>query len=241
MCFLALLYKIVPECPVLVAANRDEYRDRPGLGPRRLAEGVWGGQDPRGGGTWLGVTAAGMVVGVTNLTPPRNVKPDARSRGLLCIDALKRPGAAGLPAFLAAAVSRQPYNEFNLLAADARDAFVASYVDGRLSLSPLTPGVHIIANHLPDDPADVKVARGRAIITRPADTDAAIAMLQAVCGDHGVRDDHADALCIHGDRHGTLSSTILALTNDRARRRYLFAPGEPCQTAYADFSELIRA
>lgn len=241
MCLLALAYKVVPQYPVLLAANRDEFHDRPGLPPRPLAEGIWGGQDPRGGGTWLGVTAAGRVVGLTNLTPPHNVQPHARSRGLLCLDALALPRADALGPFLARAVQRDAYNEFNLLAADGLDACVASYVGGRLSVTPLPAGVHVIANRLPDDATDLKVARARQLIDPPADIDGAIAHLQSVCRDHGLRDDRADALCVHGDAHGTLSSSIIALGDRPASRRYLFAAGEPCLCEYQDMSRLIQA
>ena len=66
MCLLALQYQLVPDSPVLVAANREEYYDRPSL-PPSIQSGkprVLCGIDQRGGGTWLGVNQNGMFVGV---------------------------------------------------------------------------------------------------------------------------------------------------------------------------------
>ena len=57
MCILAIQYKSVPEAPILVAANRDEFYDRPSTTPSiqsgkpRILSGVV----QQAGGTWLGV------------------------------------------------------------------------------------------------------------------------------------------------------------------------------------------
>ena len=95
MCTLALFRGISPSYPLVVAANRDEYLDRPALPPALLAApaGVVAGRDLEAGGTWLGcrVTAGVLVAGLLNrrLAQPRPAPaPPPRSRGLLCLDAL---------------------------------------------------------------------------------------------------------------------------------------------------------
>ena len=80
MCFLALLHRIVPGHPIVLAANRDESLDRPGLPPSELVPGLWGGRDPRAGGTWLCVNSSGLVAAVANILSPLAPGPSARSR-----------------------------------------------------------------------------------------------------------------------------------------------------------------
>ncbi len=59
MCILMVIHQGIPGYPIVVAANRDEYYDRPTQGPCQLAStpAVWGGRDARAGGTWLGINA----------------------------------------------------------------------------------------------------------------------------------------------------------------------------------------
>ena len=62
----------------------------------------------------------------------------------------------------------------------------------------------------------------------------------APCRDHGGRDDRADAICVHGHAHGTLSSTIIALhASTPARSIYLYADANPCSTDYRDLSRAM--
>ena len=72
MCLLAVQYRLVPESPILVAANREEYFDRSSLTPS-IQSGkprILCGIDQKAGGTWLGVNQNGLfdtfVSGVTD-------------------------------------------------------------------------------------------------------------------------------------------------------------------------------
>jgi len=57
MCILALAFQVRSDLPLIVAANRDEFYERPTEAPRLLrgAPRIVGGRDARAGGTWLGV------------------------------------------------------------------------------------------------------------------------------------------------------------------------------------------
>ena len=79
-----------------MAANRDEFLARPADPPERSADGRWlAPRDRQAGGTWLGVNATGLFVGVTNRSAgPRD--PARRSRGLLVLDALESADAPDL-------------------------------------------------------------------------------------------------------------------------------------------------
>lgn len=81
--------------PLIIAANRDEYYARPTREPQVLAAGppvVVGGWDERGGGTWMGVTAAFFFAGLTNKRSndrlgsaqfPKAARAQARAAALL--------------------------------------------------------------------------------------------------------------------------------------------------------------
>ena len=87
MCLLAVQYRLVPESPILVAANREEYIDRPSTVPS-IQSGkprVLCGVDKRAGGTWLGVNQNGLFVGICNRATAMPLFGQ-RSRGLLALD-----------------------------------------------------------------------------------------------------------------------------------------------------------
>ena len=255
MCFYCLLFQVVPDYPVVVAANRHEYLDRGQLAPRVVRPGVLAGQDPRSGGTWLGVNHCGLVAGVTNLyrrvADAGQLTPDpaARSRGLLCMDLLSADlGAGETQAWVQRELSAHIYGDFNLAIADAYAASVLTHLDGKLDVTPMPPGIHLIGNTQPDSDDDPKVARGRQLLQAAGlyhgspTLSQAVAILQTICRDHGSRDDHLDAICLHDPRRGTLSSTILTLhASNRRQSRYLFADGHPCEVPYRDVSTLLEA
>ena len=91
MCTLAIYFQAttIREFPVVIAANRDEFLDRPAGEPTTLLEKphVVGGKDLKAGGTWLGISEYGIVAGLLNRRAGNGGNPDARSRGWLCLDA----------------------------------------------------------------------------------------------------------------------------------------------------------
>ena len=76
--------------------------------------------------------------------------PSLRSRGLLCLDALRHESAAEAVRY----VERQrgaDYNPFNLLIASREGAFVAYNRWGEIEVVSLTPGFHLLTNLDVDD------------------------------------------------------------------------------------------
>src|SRR5262249_35199540 len=130
MCILMVIHRGVPGYPIVVAANRDEYYDRPTQGPCQLAStpAVWGGRDAQAGGTWLGINAHGLVIGLTNrrIREDQENDPQRRSRGLLCLEALHCSTAAEA-ADLLLSESPERYNPFNLLMMDHHQLLCAAY------------------------------------------------------------------------------------------------------------------
>lgn len=242
MCFIAMFYKTVRGFPVVLGANRDERFDRPGLTPREIRPGSWGGVDPRAGGTWLGVNARGRVVAIANRRSEQPDQPGARSRGLLCLDLLAPTDPRGVDALLSQAVDAHAYNPFNLLVADASSGWAATFADSELEVRALDPGLHMLASTPPGTTDDPKLARAAALLDQPTELDAAWDLLAAVCRDHGSRPDGTDAICVHGQGAGTVSSTLLAV-HDRnpLANRYLHLQGRPCAAPYHDHSELLHS
>jgi len=68
MCLIGL--KISAKGSLLIAANRDEYADRPTAAMHWWSEGILAGKDLKAGGTWLGVTKSGRFAAVTNVRDP---------------------------------------------------------------------------------------------------------------------------------------------------------------------------
>ena len=120
MCTLAIYFQVFPDYPVVIAANRDEYLARPALPPTTLLEHphVVGGKDLQASGTWLGINQYGLVAGLLNRRRADygDPNPALRSRGLLCLDALRHRTAAEAAAFVRGQRGAD-YNAFNLLVA----------------------------------------------------------------------------------------------------------------------------
>ena len=247
MCTLIALHRTVPGASLVVAANRDEFLDRPAEGPAlrstpfgRIAAPL----DVEAGGTWFGLSARGLFAAVTNL-PCTSPDPARRSRGLLVMDAL----GAGSAREAAEKIEKLPmgaYNPFNLFVADRDEAVGFSYQESVRRVDQ-GGGVFVIGNAALDAPLPAKMARLRERVERAAagPADALLEALEGLCRDHepGARG-ALDAVCVHTESYGTRSSALLWLAEDGlrdARSVFRFADGPPCENGYDDFTFLLRA
>lgn len=118
MCLIAFALNADPACPLLIAANRDEYLDRPTAPLHRwsLADGteVVGGRDLRDGGTWLALSPQGRVAMLTNVRQA-TVGPGKRSRGELVTRWLQGDGDENR---FAQGIEPEAYGGFNLVVGD---------------------------------------------------------------------------------------------------------------------------
>jgi len=159
MCLILVAWRAREDLPLVVAANRDEWRERPTEAarwwpgePRLLA-----GRDLRAGGTWMGVTRDGRFAAVTNFRDPAERRSTARSRGTLVTEFLL--GSAAPQDFLASVAAHAgEYNAFNLIAGDGRSLWAYGSRDG--PPREIEPGIHGLSNHVLDEPWP-KVVRGR--------------------------------------------------------------------------------
>lgn len=159
MCLILIAYRSCPRFPLLVAANRDEFYDRP-TAPLAFWDDsphVLAGRDLLQGGSWMGVTRTGRFAAITNYRDPRWVLPGAPSRGQLVSDYLcgSEPARAYLDRLM---LKAGHYNGFNLVLGDAEGLFY--YSNRSDQWRALTPGLYGLSNHLLDTPWP-KLERGR--------------------------------------------------------------------------------
>jgi len=213
VCTLIVLHRVVLDMPLVVAANRDEYYDRPSEGPaiRKTPSGtVLSPLDLREGGTWLGMNTQGVFAAITNRRAESAPAPGRRSRGLLVLDALAADSAAEAADRIEEAASEESridhsetkvgaYNPFNLFIADCERAFTITYLDTPQRIE-LAPGTHVIGNVAPSEPAPkLERIRKAALRAERAPADTVLDELADICRGHeyGQDGEPIDAACVH--------------------------------------------
>lgn len=242
MCTLALFSRVLPDLPLVVAANRDEFLARPTAPPGLLhrAPPVFGGRDLVAGGSWLCVRETGLVVGVLNRRTGAGPDPARRSRGALCVE-LARSDSAAEAARRLGRVPGEEHNPFNLLVADAHSAFVGQNRGGRTVVEELAPGTHLLTNLDLNDSTCPRISHSsrhflavgeRYVADR--DRENLLHGLREVLSDHLTAVDDrkpTDQICIHADGYGTRSSTLV-LVDVESRPQLFHADGPPCRTPH---------
>lgn len=143
MCLIALAYKVHPDFPLIVAANRDEFLKRPTskLHFWHDAPHILAGRDEQAGGTWLGLHAKGHFAALTNYRDMHRKDPEGPSRGALVRHALDHGTRHE---------NTSVYAGFNLLYGPVDALRYHSNISG--DDRPLEPGIHGLSNHLLNTP-----------------------------------------------------------------------------------------
>ena len=241
MCLLAVLYRLVPESPILVAANREEYYDRPSL-PPSIQSGkprVLCGVDQRAGGTWLGVNQHGMFVGLCN----RRSNADqlgARSRGLLAREGLRCGSARkGVDKAMEELMTHR-YEGLNLVVCDAESGWVV-HSDGEHEVVPLEEGLNIIGNQDVNDPQDERVRLAHRLLTlQMLDSPVKFLAVASKVFARSPSPPGRPTMVARGNDYGTVSSTLIALSPKPRDAIFQFAAGAPDETKYEDYSPMLR-
>jgi hypothetical protein len=237
MCTLVLV--VPPPGGVLqVAANRDEFLARPAAAPALSADGRWlAPRDLEAGGTWLGVNAAGMFVGVTNRSAgPRDSA--RRSRGLLVLDALESADAASLHRRLSA-LDPAKYNGFHLAYADGTSAGLTWSDGSTLRQERLAPGVHVLTEQslgAGDDGARRRLVQERVPAGELVDLEGWLGLLSV----HGP--EPRAGTCVHADAvgYGTRSAFVMHRARSTATSRCAWTESRACTTPARDGTALLR-
>ena len=241
MCLLAIQYKLISESPILVAANRDEFFERPTHAPS-IQSGkprVLCGTDLQAGGTWLGVNQHGLFIGVLNRRRSEGAYP-SRSRGVLCRELLKTNSAHAARDLAMEEMSSGKYDGANFVCADAESGWVVHAGDD-LNAVEMQPGLNIISATDLNDSRDERVEMCRRLLTLQT-LDSAVKFL-AVASKVFARSPSPPgrpSIVVRDSERGTVSSTLIALGQKPRDAIYQYAPGPPDKSKYEDFSPLLR-
>lgn len=150
MCLIIFAHQAVPDFPLIVAANRDEFFPRPTqqadfwIGDEDKGQ-LLAGRDLKAGGTWLGIDRNGRFAAVTNIRDPSQFEAKPRSRGELPVNFL----TANLsPEQFCSTLAEhfEDYAGYNLLVGDSHSMF---YVNNfQRSIEELDPGIYGLSNGL---------------------------------------------------------------------------------------------
>ena len=142
MCLIALAHLASDRWPLVIAANRDEFFDRPARAAHVWddAPDVIGGRDLRAGGSWMAVTRGGRFAMVTNVRG--FVEPsDPPSRGALVAGFVRSTTA---PLEFAKQVEAPRYAGFHLVVGEVGG--VVAHVSKDSPARALEPGIFAVSN-----------------------------------------------------------------------------------------------
>lgn len=226
MCLLLIAIDVVPDRPLLLLANRDEFHGRASApaAPWQEDARVVGGRDLVAGGSWLAARSDGRFAAVTNL---RSGLPATapRSRGALVRDFVLGKDAPA-PWLDALHAVLDEYGPFNLIVGAGAEVRLLSSAGGAPVM--LGRGIHVVSNGVPGVhwPKTQRLQDRFAHLLRAgaADEGAALDLLRdttapadAQLPDTGVGIELERILApvfVDGGHYGTRASTLLVRSGD---------------------------
>jgi uncharacterized protein with NRDE domain len=184
MCLAVFSWGQHPRFPLVLAANRDEFYNRPSQAmdwwqAPGHSEPILAGRDLSAGGTWLGLSASGRLALLTNVREPALQRPEAPSRGSIVPDWL----SGGLALRQAHERWQQAgHNSYNVIVADLPQQ--AWHWTAKTLQAPmrLPAGLHGLSNASLDTPWP-KVQRLKFAVTQALqEHDTLAALVQALFG-----------------------------------------------------------
>ena len=148
MCLILFALDQNRDYPLVVAANRDEFYQRPTRAMHWWPDGeLLAGRDERSGGTWLAVRQDGLVTAVTNVREGGQAEA-RRTRGVLPLQACQLD-----PPDLSKELVQTggDYGGFNLVRLDTSDGWYFSNRDSHAGRH-LHRGLYGLSNHLLQSP-----------------------------------------------------------------------------------------
>ena len=147
MCLILFAYKVHPKYKLIVAANRDEFFNRP-TSPAHFWKDhphILAGRDLEKMGTWMGVTTKGRFSALTNYRDPLEETAGKRSRGDLVASALNDKG--NINDYMQMLINdHDSFPGYNLLVGDINELFYYSNRGNGPQI--VKPGIHGVSNHL---------------------------------------------------------------------------------------------
>jgi uncharacterized protein with NRDE domain len=228
MCIILFAINQHPKYKFILAANRDEFYERPTAQADFWAENpnVLAGKDLVHGGTWLGVTKNGRFATVTNFRNPNQPKGKL-SRGNLVKDFLFSENSP--QGYLQQIqTDRDNYTGFNLLVGDfSGEVDIQYYSNISDEIIALNSGIYGLSNHLLDTNWH-KVANGKSAFAEALEDVSSNRLFEVlaiktlandeVLPDTGVgieRERILSPIFIKTPIYGTRCSTVLLVGNDK--------------------------
>ncbi len=151
MCLLLIAYKRHPNYKLIVAANRDEFHERPTV-PAHFWTGdnsLLAGKDLKENGTWMGITKSGRFASLTNYRDMSSIKIDAPTRGKL-VTSFLLINTEPADYHKTLATKADQYNGYNLIFGNVDNLFYFSNIS--MVFKKLEDGTYGLSNHLLDTP-----------------------------------------------------------------------------------------
>lgn len=232
MCTLVVARKLFRSHPIVIAANRDEFLDRPAAPPQ-----VWKGNpailapvDKKAGGTWIGVSDRGVIAAITNRHDVPTLT-DKESRGTLVLAALEAPDAR-MATSVISKLSGTMFNGFNLVVLDRSESYLLKGDGCSIDCRPLKDGLHVITQ-FGTDPSHCKRAKDVALSfgnygvigPRPLPLNQMLSIHE---------NGSLNASCVHmpDKGYGTRSSTIIRVATDGLGADYWHREGPACGSRF---------
>ena len=219
LCLIAIAVHASPRYPIVIAANRDEFYERP-TRPLHIWDddpNIAGGRDLRAGGTWLAVTRDGRFAAVTNIRG-NDGPPNARSRGALVGDFVRSNVA---PLAYTQSIRPNDYAGFHLLAGDRESvAHVSTDAPARL----LDDGIFAVSN-APGSVDWPKIILAREAMSRALEGDDLVDdLLRFLTTPRGGPIEEEVFVALPDRDYGTRSSTVVVMTVSETRIREVSHP-----------------
>lgn len=179
MCLCLFAINESEEFPLILIANRDEFRRRPAAKADFWSDHpeVLAGRDLEGMGTWLGTNKAGKIAFLTNYRHPDFFNRKGPTRGTLVSNFLI--GNEDGESYLKSIENTEAYNGFNLVVGTAEKLFYYSNVENEVKT--ITSGIHGLSNAFLNTSwpkvDDGKAKLQAAIISNALDSDSLFSIL----------------------------------------------------------------
>jgi hypothetical protein len=241
MGLLAILYKLVPESPILVACNRENHVERacpvPTIQsgkPRILAS-----LDSQTGGMLLGVNQHGMFVGVTR-RKKRNAPFTTKSPELLCRSMLRSNSARPALDLAMEELDSGQFEGLNIVVADGESGWVIHGGD-ELEAVELEEGLSIVGGMDVNDPRDERVALTRRLLTlQMLDSPVKFLAVASKVFARAPSPQGRPSMVVRQPNLATCSSTLISLGQKPRDAIFQFSSGSPDVARFEDFSPMLR-